>query len=271
MDDNPFKILNSLALVLTKVAKFSAVAAFSIRKGGQSPPSLDSLNFSTKQGDSLDNVRTNLGVLAEFLNIDAGNIATCNQVHGDTVAVINSVSSSPPKADAIVAAQPGIFPAVKTADCVPILLMDPVHKVCAAVHAGWCGTALRVTRKVVRLMQEDFGTDVSDLVAAIGPAIGPCCYEVDDNVLIPVSRNVPWADRFVTLEMNHESGNPARGKSYRLDLVGVNRFELTSMGVQEANIYSTDLCTSCRPDLFFSHRRDGVPSGRHIAVTGFKE
>ena len=272
MRDKEFKIFNDhLAMVLHKVESFSAIAAFSLRNGGQSPPPLDSLNFSTLKGDSLENVRSNFELLAAHLNIDSNRIATCSQVHGDTVEVISSVPNSLLRADALVAAVPGIFPAIKTADCLPILLIDPVRKISAAVHAGWRGSVLRITRKVVQLMVKWFGTEASDLIAALGPAIGPCCYEVDDTVLIPLRYGLPSSERFVTINFSSTSDSIDTKKSHRLDIVGLNRFELISLGIPEGNIYSTGLCTSCRPDLFFSHRRDGILSGRHIAITGFKD
>jgi polyphenol oxidase len=270
MNDGAFTILKeSFALTLTRANKFSAVAAFSLRRGGQSPPPLDSLNFSTKHGDSPENVRINFQLFAQHLAIKADQIVTCEQVHGDTIAVINSLPAFPGQADALVAVGPGIFPAVKTADCVPILLLDPAHRVSAAIHAGWRGTALRITRKVVDLMQREFETDVSDLVATLGPAIGSCCYEVDDQVVMAIRHNVPRGEKFVTPGKPNHRGNQ-RARSYQLDLGGINRFELTSMGIMAKNIYSTNHCTSCDPNLFFSHRRDGVASGRHIAVAGFK-
>lgn len=259
------------ALVLDRVDESSAVAAFSLRKGGVSQPPTDSLNFSSTHGDTADNVRVNLGILSAQLRIDPRRVVTCRQVHGDTVHVIGEVPDKPPEADAIVTSISSIFPAVKTADCLPVLLLDPVKKIAAAVHAGWRGTVLRITRKVVHLMEDCFGTETSNLVAALGPAIGPCCYEVDNRVLVPLSRNVPDWERFVTPTTGEETlGAHPRFTSFRLDLVAVNEMELTMLGVHERNIFRAGFCTSCTPALFFSHRRDGAPSGRHIAIAGFR-
>ncbi len=254
-----------VALVLPQIERTRSFMAFSLRIGGCSPSPFDSLNFSTSQGDASENVQCNYRVLAERLGIDAKRIVTCGQVHEDTVEVIEAVPEVPSRADAIITSAPGIYPAIKTADCLPILLLDPVRGVAGAVHAGWRGTVLRITRKVVGLMKKRFGTDPSDLVAGLGPAIGPCCYEVDDVVLSPFRRNFPQAEQFVI-----KSNSTARSKeSLSLDLVGANRFELIREGVLSSNIHATQSCTSCNPTLFYSYRRDGAKSGRHLAVTGF--
>lgn len=266
-----FKLLNqSMGLSVAQAEKFYAVAAFSTRQGGLSPPPLDSLNFSVKQGDTPQNVQINLQLFAQYLHIGADHIVTCNQVHGDTIAIVKSLPFCPEKADALIAVGPGIFPGVKTADCLPILLLDPAQKISAAIHAGWRGTALRIARKVVRIMQREFNTDIGNLFAAMGPAIGACCYSVDRQVVDPIKRNIPNAESFITqVKPNHDKNNGAQ--TYQCNLEGINRFELVSMGVDPQNIYSADQCTSCQPDLFFSHRRDGTASGRHLSVVGFKE
>jgi polyphenol oxidase len=260
----------NVALVAPLADRFNALMAFSLRSGGRSPGPLGPLNFSVTQGDSPENVGHNFSVLGKHLRIDPNRIATCRQIHGDSIHVVDSLPEAPPRADAILTTRPGVFPAVKTADCLPILLLDPVRGISAAVHAGWRGSVLRITRKVIRFIERRFHTNPADLVAAIGPAIGPCCYEVDDLVLIPFQGQIPNPERFIVVERVHDPAAGRTRESRRLDLVGVNRFELTSCGVPKDSIYSADLCTACHPELFFSHRRDGVAAGRHIAVAGFR-
>jgi purine-nucleoside/S-methyl-5'-thioadenosine phosphorylase / adenosine deaminase len=255
-----------MALVLPKIAGAHSVLAFSVRTGGCSPPPFESLNFSVSQGDVLENVQRNYKALAKRLGIEADGIVTCRQVHEDNVEIIDAIPRVPPRADAIITSTPGIYPAIKTADCLPILLLDPVRRVAGAIHAGWRGTVLRITRKVVRMMKTRFGTDPSDLIAGLGPAIGPCCYEVDEVVLKPFRENFPRAEQFIVRSNNSRDRSK---ESLRLDLAGANCFELIQEGVPSTNIYSADLCTSCNSSLFFSYRRDGMKSGRHIAVTGF--
>jgi hypothetical protein len=255
-----------VALVLPKIGQIRSVMAFSLRTGGYSPRPFDSLNFSASQGDVPENVQCNYKVLAKRLGIEATGIVTCRQVHEDNVEVIDALPRVPPRADAIITSTPGIYPAIKTADCLPILLLDPVHRVAAAIHAGWRGTVLRLARKVVRMMKSRYGTNPTDLIAGLGPAIGPCCYEVDEVVLKPFRENFPQAERFIVKSNNLRDRSK---ESLRLDLVGANRFELIQEGMLATNINSTELCSSCKSDLFFSYRRDGIKSGRHLAVTGF--
>ena len=252
-------------LILPELSGSASVMAFSTRKGGISKPPLNSLNFSTGQGDSPENVRTNYRILARELSINPRCIATCRQVHGDNVELLDSVPVSLPTADALITSSDEIFLGVKTADCLPILILDPKRGIAAAVHAGWRGTVLRIARKVVRLMKATFGCKPSDIVAALGPAIGTCCYEVDDAVLVPFRSQMPDPERFITIH-NH-SGEK---ESLRLNLALTNYCELTAEGVAKENIRAVELCTRCNPELFFSHRRDGAASGRHIALVGFR-
>jgi YfiH family protein len=256
---------STVALVVPKIGRTNSIMAFSVRTGGCSPPPFESLNFSVSQGDALENVRRNYTILAKCLGIEADRIVTCRQVHQDSVEIIDALPQVPPRADAIITSNPGIYPAIKTADCLAILLLDPVRRVAGAIHAGWRGTVLRITRKVVRMMKSRYGTNPTDLIAGLGPAIGPCCYEVDEVVLKPFRQAFPQAEQFIT---RSESGDRSK-ESLRLDLEGANRFELIQEGVPLANIHSTELCTSCNSALFFSYRRDGVKSGRHLALTGF--
>jgi purine-nucleoside/S-methyl-5'-thioadenosine phosphorylase / adenosine deaminase len=255
----------SVALELPKIGRTNSIMAFSVRTGGCSPPPFESLNFSVSQGDALENVQCNYTTLAECLGIEADRIVTCRQVHEDRVQVIDALPQVPPRADAIITSSPGIYPAIKTADCLPILLLDPERRVAGAIHAGWRGTVLRITRKVIRIMKSLYGTNPTDLVAGLGPAIGPCCYEVDEVVLKPFRQGFPQAEQFI---IKSKSGNRSK-ESLRLDLVGANRFELIQEGVPSTNIHSVELCTSCNSAIFFSYRRDGVKSGRHLAITGF--
>lgn len=261
---------DGLALVVPVAHQAGALMAFSLRGAGPASPPMGSLNFSMGAGDSRRSVERNFKLFAKCLGIDSASILTCRQVHGDSVAVLDTVPDEPPRADAIIATVPGLFPAVKTADCLPILMVDPVRKISAAVHAGWRGTVLRITRKVLRMLVEKFAVDPGDLTIGLGPAIGPCCYEVDDAVLNPLKEAIPDSDRFVRQLPSGSSSESKSQASRRLDLAAVNLFELTSQGVAAEHIVSASLCTACHPDLFFSHRRDGTPSGRHLSVVGIR-
>jgi YfiH family protein len=269
---------NDVALNVDGLDQYGAFMAFSLRNGGVSSRPFDSLNFSAQEGDSVANVSQNFRIFGEKLGIDSQQIVTCHQIHGDGVVIVSDRPNQPPEADAIISTAPGIYPTVKTADCVPILLVDPVRRISAAVHVGWRGAVLRIARKVVRTMNDKFKSNPGELIAAVGPAIGKCCYEVDGKVLKPFREDFPEAERFIIpVEQASlpatDSEQPTVSENSRkafLDLPGITRFELISVGVPESNIHPVDLCTSCRSDLFFSHRRDKGRTGRHIAVAGFK-
>ena len=201
--------------------------------------------------------------VAETLNINPDRLVTVNQVHGDTVVTVDSrnyhnVTSV--QADAIITRVPGIAIGVETADCVPVLLFDPATPAIAAIHAGWRSTVKKIVQKTVRKMQEEFGSDPATMIAAIGPAIGPECYEVDEAVMGPLREAFPfWEDVAA-----------ARGTGrWALDLVKLNGLELRNINVAELNIHSLGLCTSCRTDLFYSFRAEGR-TGRMLSVIMIK-
>jgi len=268
-EESNFVKKNGMLLSVSRAEQYGGLMAFSLRTGGLSPHPFNSLNFSASQGDSIENVRNNFVILGENLGINPERIATCKQVHGDRIKILDSIDAPPPVADALISVRPDIFPAVKTADCVPILLLDPPNQISAAIHAGWRSTVLHITRKVLQVLMTEFGTNPKDVLAALGPGIGPCCYEVDEVVIDPIRKHFSNADEYIFIQ---ESG---RGKStavkfYWLDLAGINYSELISSGVPPENIINTGLCTCCNPNLFFSYRRDGAKSGRHIAIAGFR-
>jgi len=194
-------------------------------------------------------------------------VVTVHQVHGTAALVLDRRSARSPEPstgahgyDAIVTNQPGVLVAVETADCVPILLLDPVRGVAAAVHAGWRGTLGGIVPKTVAVMQNRFGCSLRSIRAALGPSIGVCCYEVNGAVLAPLKRGCPfWA----------EVVEDVKGAKAHLDLRGLNRRQLEEVGIGPARIESVNLCTACHPDLFHSYRREGAGTGRMISGIGF--
>ncbi|MDH4100836.1 MAG: peptidoglycan editing factor PgeF [Nitrospirota bacterium] len=155
--------------------------------------------------------------------------------------------------DGIVTDRPGWAVAIYTADCVPVLLYDGRKKVCAAVHAGWRGTAGEIVKKAVEVMREKYGSRPADIGAAIGPCIGSCCYQVDDAVYNSF-RLYPWKG-----EVFREDG-----PRWRLNLKDTNRRQLMEAGLADEKISSSHLCTACRTDLFFSYRLEGS-TGRMVS------
>lgn len=184
---------------------------------------------------------------------ELGPVFFLRQVHGCSVA--HPPWDEPPVADASVTAVAGQLLAIETADCLPVLLVDPICRRVAAAHAGWRGTVARVAQQAVRSLVEQ-GSDPADLLAALGPAIGPCCYEVGSDVEEAFG---PSGARFFV------NGPAARE---HLDVTAANRAQLMEAGLAPDQIQSLDLCTRCREDLFYSYRRDRANAGRMISVIG---
>ncbi len=171
---------------------------------------------------------------------------------------------------------------MQTADCVPILLVDPKKRAVAAVHAGWRGTLARILEKTVGELVANCNSHPPDLLAAIGPSIGPCCYEVGaELVALFTSQFVDAADYFDEPRTGEEPnplqwlnmmppGHQPPPKNVRLDLAQANRSQLLAAGLREKNIFSSHLCTACHPALFFSYRKQGPRSGRLLSAIALK-
>ncbi len=225
--------------------------AFTTRQNG-----LGSRNNGIKHPDDWKGV-------AEAFDVSVHHVITVNQVHGDSVVKITRESISAVRssqADAIITSVPGIAVGVETADCVPVLLFDPAAPAVAAVHAGWRSTVKKIVQKAVTEMRGEFGSDPAHMTAAIGPAIGPECYEVDEPVMGPVRK------AFMFWE---EVASPKGNGRWSLDLVKANRMELLQAGLSEGNIHVLGLCTSCRKDLFYSFRAEGR-TGRMLSAIMIK-
>lgn len=174
-------------------------------------------------------------------------LATLKQIHSARVVAVDRAGYAG-EGDALVTNTPGVLVGVKTADCVPILLVDPERRAAAAVHAGWRGSAAGILTRAVEAMTRQFGCRPESLLAAIGPAIGECCYEVGPEVA-------------------REFGDESGGKVH-LDLAGINLRQLTLAGVPERNIEVMGLCTFCEPTQFYSFRREKEEAGRMFSVVG---
>lgn len=201
--------------------------------------------------------------VAEAFGISGDRLVTVSQIHGETIIRVdegNRIDVCSIEADALITNVPGIAVGVETADCVPVLLVDPVTPAVAAVHAGWRSTVKKIAQKAVQMMQKEFGSDPSRMFAAIGPSIGPECYEVDEAVMGPVREVFPfWKE--VASARNQDR--------WSLDLVKLNRMELVQVGIPEQNVHSVGLCTSCNPDQFYSFRREGR-TGRMLSMIMIK-
>ncbi len=183
-----------------------------------------------------------------------------SQVHGNQTAVVDAAhrGHNIPGVDVLITRDPRVVLAMHCADCVPVLLADPVHSAVAAVHAGWRGTAAGAAAATVAAMTRSCGSRPADLVVAIGPAIGPCCYEVD----------APVFERFAAWPWRAQVFTSSPSGRWMLDLWAANHRQLVEAGVRPDAVTVAGLCSAHLPALFFSHRRDGT-TGRmaaHIAV-----
>lgn len=239
---------------------------FTTRHEGVSRPPYNSLNLGTNTLDVHHNVEGNRSILARAFGGTVENLVTVKQVHGVDLLVIDSPNPDYShflklEADGIITNQPGVMIGVCVADCVPILLLDPKNKVAAALHAGWKGTAGRICRKGIDAMRDMFGCKPSDILAAIGPAIGPCCYEVDAPVMEEFKRNGLGFDAFAV---------PRGEIKWGLDLTAANQVQLLEAGIPSRNIELAATCVSCEKNLYFSYRRDKGESGRQMGFIMLK-
>lgn len=190
-------------------------------------------------------------------------LLSVKQVHGTDALVVDRPLTPddrfPTGWDALITNQPGIMVAVRTADCVPVLLHDPSCGVVAAVHAGWRGAVAGIVEKTVAIMRSRFGTSPERLRVGIGPSAGGCCYEVDRPVLEKVERVCPHAPHVI---------RDRRGNKGYLDLKLLVREQALAAGVKGEAVFAVNLCTICHEELFFSYRRDGGVIGTMVSAIG---
>ena len=198
--------------------------------------------------------------------VGAERVAALTQVHGAAVSVVRrggAVSAERPEADALVSDSPDIAVAVRAADCVPILMADGVTGAVAAVHAGWRGTAVRVAVAALNAMEREFGTHPRNVIAAIGPSIGPCCYQVGSDLVDAFA--AAGHERYL-IERWFSAPPPPRGSreraQLRLDVAAANRDQLVLAGVPESQIYDSRLCTAMHLDVLTSYRAEKENAGR---------
>ncbi|MFL6209762.1 MAG: peptidoglycan editing factor PgeF [Pyrinomonadaceae bacterium] len=253
------------ALVCAPLEQVGFVNAFSTRVGGVSPFPADALNLAGFSEDTAANIHENRRRFFQLLP-GAWTLAAAWQVHGADTCVVRDTEdarrSEQQHCDALTTNAPAILVGVKTADCIPILLGDARHRASAAVHAGWRGTAQTIVGHALERMRAEYGTQPEDVHVAIGPAALQCCYEIGREVIETFRANFPAADELLI---------PTRPDHARIDLHTANRQQLINAGVPAAQIHTAPLCTICRPDLFFSYRREKKlygRTGRLLAVIG---
>jgi YfiH family protein len=267
---------------------------FSTRKGGVSltyrgipatpgskHPNRDELpgelNLGFTAADQEDLVRENRLRLVESITGSRNvPLLTVRQVHSNRTVPVPFPGSSLPgsartagplaEADGMITRTPGILLGIQTADCIPVLVVDVANRVVAAFHAGWRGTVQRVVELGVRRMRLEFGSQPGNLQAALGPGIGACCYAVGSEVQAKFGESFEYGAELFRLNEDKAQEGP----SFHLDLREANRRQLMDAGVSESAISLVGGCTSCEPELYFSHRASGGNTGRMMAVIGIR-
>ncbi|WP_050697353.1 peptidoglycan editing factor PgeF [Anaeromassilibacillus senegalensis] len=245
--------------------------AFSTRVGGVSQAEFSSMNLSFGRGDAEENVMKNYRLFCNAAGFPFDSLTASAQDHHTVVRRVTKedrgVGIYKPKdrasVDGLLTNEPGVTLVTYYADCVPLYFLDPVRRAIGLAHAGWRGTVAGMGQKMVEAMQREFGSDPRDLIAAVGPSIGPCCYEVDSPVADAFAAHPEWQPE--TLLKDCEAGK------YMLDLWEANRRILCSAGVLPEHITVAKLCTRCHADWLYSHRASGGKRGGLAAFLCLKE
>jgi len=235
--------------------------AFTTRLGGVSDGIYESLNLAQRADDDFENVIENYERICEALGISTDDIVCSTQVHGTHIRVVSRddrgklFKQNPHEADGLITQTPGVALMVFTADCVPILIYDPVNRVAGAVHAGWRSTVANITGVAVEKMISEFSCSPADINAAIGPCISKCCFETDSDVADAL---------YDALDEDAESCLTKHGNKFFVDLKKANHLLLKKAGLN--NIIVSDECTSCLNDKYWSHRKTQGRRGSQAAI-----
>ncbi len=250
----------------SNLSKYQEILHFiTTRKGGYSKPPFHTLNLAFHVGDKEEDVLKNRKKLAQSFCISPKNFTTSNQVHGTQISIVGKrekgsgafdASTSIRTSDAMITDQKGICLLIFVADCVPVILYDWQKRVISLIHAGWQGTVGLITQKTVYRMQSHWGCRPADIIGAIGPSIGPCCYQVGSEVINRVEEIFPTENLVSSLS--------EEGKGY-FNLWEANKLQLLNCQIPEKNIEVAHLCTYCHSDLFFSSRKNNGYTGRFSA------
>jgi polyphenol oxidase len=273
------------------------VHGFSTRTGGFSRAyGKGDLNLGFTKDDAKATVERNRAAFLSGLRVTSGRhngndkarpwkLVTLRQIHSDIIHHVDSEPHAPLTGDGLITATPGLLLGIQTADCLPIILVDPKRHAIGVFHAGWRGTAKRIVEKGVGEMQRWFGSRPRDLKVAIGPGIGGCCYQVGEEVrsnfesqfsyaaslFRQVKESDPVREKYPLLFLSaRPPGHGELPNKFFLDLVEANRRQLLSVGVPAKSIAALPMCTNCHPDLLFSYRAEKGKTGRLMGVAGIR-
>lgn len=239
---------------------------FTTRRGGMSKGPYEALNLSWKRNDSAEETVENYRIACKALGSDSANIVFSNDEHGKNIIRVDSSfigrgmkGENPcPKTDGLTTNTKNVILSTMHADCLAIFILDIKNRAISLCHSGWRGTALKVGAAALEKMEQEYGTKPSDCIAAVGPGIGPCCFEVD----------APVANEFLQSYPDIECVRHISNDKYTVDLFKCSAAQLMEKGIPPENITVSNLCTSCNKDLFFSYRREKGDTG---AMASFLE
>ena len=240
---------------------------FTTRKGGVSKGAYESMNIGFSTGDSRENVKRNIEIIGERLNINVNDIVRTSQTHTCNIKYVDEEykgrifeGSTFKNVDGIYTDKRELALMTFHADCTPVFFYDPVKRLIGLVHAGWRGTLSNISGKMVKAFENDFNSDAKNIKAAIGPSLGPCCFEVDEDV----------ADLFLLENKEFEKYMEIRKPKYYFNLWEINKYLLMKEGISEGNIEISGTCTKCNNDLLFSHRGQGGKRGLMAGILMMK-
>lgn len=241
---------------------------FTTRLGGVSTGECASLNLSFNRNDLRENVLDNYHIIAEAIGVDFDKMVLSNQVHDKRIWYVEEADagkgltreSNITGYDGLTTNIPGIPLVTFYADCVPVIILDPVKKAVTSIHSGWKSTLLNISLEGLKMMKDRYNSNMKDLQVAVGPSICKSCFEVGKEVYQEFIGAHPWCGEFIE----------SRNGKYYIDLQRIIRRELTNGGVDPANILISDVCTKCNNDMFFSYRGDKAKTGSLAAIVMLK-
>ena len=242
---------------------------FSTRIGGVSQPPFDTMNLSFTRGDDPACVTANFERFCAAIGTSAADVVVSKQEHHPNIRNITAADRGRgvtrdrdyDDVDGMLTNEPNVVLCTQYADCVPLFFLDPVKRVVGVSHSGWKGTVARIGAVTVERMCRDYGCRREDILAGIGPSIGPCCFEVD----------APVYDAFAPMDLFDDGCFRARGEKFDLNLWEINRRILKAAGLSDEQITVTDLCTRCHNDVFWSHRATGGIRGSLAGMIALTE
>lgn len=260
--------VNYLTFKTIDTEKFSFLRhAFSTRIGGISTGEYSSMNLGFSTGDLAKNVFRNFEIFCHNVGLDKTMLVIPEQTHSKNVKIVDMsdtvgdelISKRVKNTDGLITNVPGVVLTTFHADCNSLFFVDPATKTIGLAHAGWRGTVAKIAEVMVNSFVQNFGSRPENIICLMGPAIQECCFEVRDDVLPMFNNmNLPNVQSFIR-KSSHKTD------AYKIDLFGINRQILLSLGILEKNIAMSDLCTKCNPNLFYSHRISGKKRGTMAA------